>query len=108
MTLDPPRSPAEAGRRAFGRTTPPQAAGKRNLVVKSPIGVVGAISPWNFPLVLAVRKLAPALAAGCTVVLKPARQTPLSCIAFAECAHEAKLPKGVLQVVCGQSNDIGQ
>jgi succinate-semialdehyde dehydrogenase/glutarate-semialdehyde dehydrogenase len=58
--------------------------------------------------VLAVRKLAPALAAGCTVVLKPARQTPLSCIAFAECAHAAQLPKGVLQVVCGSSNDFGE
>src|ERR1035437_8916750 len=86
----------------------PQIAGQRNMVIKTPIGVVGAISPWNFPLVLAVRKVAPALAAGCPVVLKPARQTPLSCIAFAECAHAAQLPKGVLQVVCGQSNEIGE
>ena len=108
MTVDHLQWFAEEGRRAYGRIIPPQAAGKRNLVVKTPIGVVGAISPWNFPLVLAVRKLAPALAAGCTVVLKPARQTPLSCIAFAECAHAAQLPKGVLQVLCGQSNEIGQ
>ncbi len=108
MTVDHLQWFAEEGRRAYGRLIPPQAGGKRNWVVKTPIGVVGAISPWNFPLVLAVRKLAPALAAGCTVVLKPARQTPLSCIAFAECAHAAQLPKGVLQVVCGASNEIGE
>jgi succinate-semialdehyde dehydrogenase/glutarate-semialdehyde dehydrogenase len=99
---------AEEGRRAYGRVIPPQAEGKRNLVIKSPIGVVGAISPWNFPLVLAVRKVAPALAAGCPVVLKPARQTPLSCLAFAECAEAAQLPKGVLQVVCGPSDQFGE
>jgi len=99
---------AEEGRRAYGRVIPPQAPAKHNLVIKTPIGVVGAISPWNFPLMLSVRKVAPALAAGCPVVLKPARQTPLSCIAFAECVHEAKLPKGVLQVVCGQSGEIGE
>jgi succinate-semialdehyde dehydrogenase/glutarate-semialdehyde dehydrogenase len=99
---------AEEGRRAYGRLIPTQAGGKRNLVVKSPIGVVGAISPWNFPLMLSVRKVAPALAAGCTVVLKPARQTPLNCVAFAECAHAARLPKGVLQVVCGPSDQLGE
>ncbi|HEY5914996.1 MAG TPA: NAD-dependent succinate-semialdehyde dehydrogenase [Verrucomicrobiae bacterium] len=108
MTIDHLQWFAEEGRRAYGRIIPPQAGGKRNLVVKTPVGVVGAISPWNFPLVLAVRKLAPALAAGCPVVLKPARQTPLSCIAFAECVHSVQLPKGVLQVVCGQSDEIGQ
>jgi succinate-semialdehyde dehydrogenase/glutarate-semialdehyde dehydrogenase len=101
MTVDHLQWFAEEGRRAYGRMIPQQAAGKRNLVVKTPIGGVGAISPWNFPLVLAVRKVAPALAAGCPVVLKPARQTPLSCVAFAECVHAAQLPKGVLQVVCG-------
>jgi succinate-semialdehyde dehydrogenase/glutarate-semialdehyde dehydrogenase len=99
---------AEEGRRAYGRIIPPQAPGKRNLVVKTPIGVVGAISPWNFPLMLGVRKVAPALAAGCPVVLKPARRTPLSSIAFAECAHAAQLPKGVLQVVCGSSDQFGE
>ncbi len=99
---------AEEGRRAYGRVIPPQAAGKHNLVVKTPVGVVGAISPWNFPLMLSVRKVAPALAAGCPVVLKPARQTPLSCLAFAECAHAAQLPKGVLQVVCGPSDQFGE
>jgi len=108
MSVDHLQWFAEEGRRAYGRIIPPQAEGKRNLVVRTPIGVVGAISPWNFPLVLAVRKVAPALAAGCPVVLKPARQTPLSCIAFAECAHAAQLPKGVLQVVCGPSDQFGE
>jgi succinate-semialdehyde dehydrogenase/glutarate-semialdehyde dehydrogenase len=99
---------AEEGRRGYGRLIPHQAQGKRNLVIKTPVGVVGAISPWNFPLLLAVRKVAPALAAGCTVVLKPARQTPLSCAAFAECVHAAGLPKGVFQLVCGPSDEFGQ
>ena len=99
---------AEEGRRAYGRIIPPQAEGKRNLVIKCPVGVVGAISPWNFPLMLAVRKVAPALAAGCPVILKPARQTPLSCLRFAECAQAAQLPKAVLQVVCGPSDKFGQ
>jgi len=108
MTVDHLQWFAEEGRRAYGRIIPHQAEGKRNLVIKTPIGVVGAISPWNFPLVLAVRKLAPALAAGCTVVLKPARQTPLSCVAFAECVDAVQLPKGVLQVVCGKSDEFGQ
>jgi succinate-semialdehyde dehydrogenase/glutarate-semialdehyde dehydrogenase len=69
--------------------------------------VVGAISPWNFPLVLAVRKAAPALAAGCTVVLKPARQTPLACVLFAECVHAVGLPKGVFQLVQGIASEVG-
>jgi succinate-semialdehyde dehydrogenase/glutarate-semialdehyde dehydrogenase len=107
MSVDHLQWFAEEGRRAYGRIIPPQAEGKRNLVVRTPIGVVAAISPWNFPLVLAVRKVAPALAAGCPVVLKPARQTPLSCLVFAECAHAAQLPKGVLQVVCGPSDEFG-
>jgi succinate-semialdehyde dehydrogenase / glutarate-semialdehyde dehydrogenase len=99
---------AEEGRRAYGRVIPPQAEGKRNFVIKTPVGVVGAISPWNFPLLLAVRKVAPALAAGCPVVLKPARQTPLACLALAECAHAVQLPPGLLQVVCGSSDEFGR
>src|SRR5207247_771383 len=71
MSVDHLRWFAEEARRAYGRIVPPQAQGKRHLVVKTPVGVVGAISPWNFPLVLAVRKMAPALAAGCPVILKP-------------------------------------
>ncbi|HSZ54575.1 MAG TPA: NAD-dependent succinate-semialdehyde dehydrogenase [Tepidisphaeraceae bacterium] len=108
MSVDHLRWFAEEGRRAYGRVIPHQAAGKRNLVIKSPVGVVGAISPWNFPLVLAVRKVAPALAAGCPVVLKPASQTPLCALALAECAAKAKLPAGVLQVIPGSARMIGE
>lgn len=108
LSIDHLRWFAEEARRGYGRVIPHQVTGKRHLVVKSPLGVVGAISPWNFPLMLAVRKVAPALAAGCTVVLKPARQTPLACLAFAACADAVKLPKGVLQVVLGEASEIGQ
>lgn len=108
MTVDHLRWFAEEARRAYGRIVPHQADGKRNLVIKSPMGVVGAITPWNFPLVLAVRKMAPALAAGNTFVLKPAEQTPLSVIAFAECVAAAGLPKGIFQVVLGEASEIGK
>ena len=93
MTVDHLQWFAEEGRRAYGRIIPQQAAGKRNLVIKTPIGVVGAISPWNFPLVLAVRKVAPALAAGCPVVLKPARQTPLSASRLLNAVRRRSCPK---------------
>jgi succinate-semialdehyde dehydrogenase/glutarate-semialdehyde dehydrogenase len=99
---------AEEARRAYGRVVPQQVDGKRHLVIKSPMGVVGAITPWNFPLVLGARKAAPALAAGNTVILKPAEQTPLSSIALAECADAAGLPKGVFQVVLGDAPEIGR
>jgi succinate-semialdehyde dehydrogenase/glutarate-semialdehyde dehydrogenase len=108
MTADHLRWFAEEARRSYGRIVPHQVEGKRHLVLKGPIGVVAAISPWNFPLVLAVRKIAPALAAGCTVVLKPARQTPLCAVAFAECVDVVKLPKGVFQLVVGSATEIGQ
>lgn len=107
MSIDHLRWFAEEARRAYGRVVPNWVDTKRNWVIKSPVGVVGAISPWNFPLVLAVRKAAPALAAGCPVVLKPARQTPLCAVAFAECAHAAGLPKGVFQLVQGVAAEIG-
>ena len=103
MSVDHLRWFAEEARRAYGRVIPPQVEGKRHLTVKRPVGVVGAISPWNFPLVLAVRKIAPALAAGCPVVLKPASQTPLCALLFAECCHAAKVPPGVFQVVLGSA-----
>jgi succinate-semialdehyde dehydrogenase / glutarate-semialdehyde dehydrogenase len=95
----------EAGR-TYGRVVPNQAAGKRHIVLRTPIGVVGAISPWNFPLVLAVRKVAPALAAGCPVILKPASATPLSAVALAEAADEAGIPPGVFQLVLGKAGEI--
>jgi succinate-semialdehyde dehydrogenase/glutarate-semialdehyde dehydrogenase len=106
MSIDHLQWFAEEARRAYGRTIPNQVAGKRHLVVRSPIGVVAAISPWNFPLVLAVRKIAPALAAGCPVVLKPASATPLCALLFAECAEAAGLPAGVFQVVLGRASEI--
>src|SRR5207248_7577222 len=108
MTIDHLRWFAEEARRCYGRIVPNQVEGKRHLVIKTPIGVVAAISPWNFPLVLAVRKIAPALAAGCTVVLKPASKTPLSASAFAECVAVVKLPKGVFQLVVGSASEIGE
>jgi succinate-semialdehyde dehydrogenase/glutarate-semialdehyde dehydrogenase len=97
---------AEEGRRAYGRVVPQQADGKRHLVIRQPIGVVGAIAPWNFPLVLAVRKMAPALAAGCTVILKPASATPMSSCEFARCVERAGLPAGVFQLVVGPAAEI--
>lgn len=106
MTVDHLRWFAEEGRRAYGRMIPHQTDGKRNMVIKTPIGVVGAIAPWNFPLVLSIRKVAPALAAGCTVILKPASHTPISCIMFAEACQAVGLPKGVFQVVAGKASEI--
>jgi succinate-semialdehyde dehydrogenase / glutarate-semialdehyde dehydrogenase len=97
---------AEEGKRAYGRWIPQQDSRKRNLSIKSPIGPVGAIAPWNFPLVLAVRKVAPALAAGCPVVLKPASKTPLSSIALAECMEAAGIPAGVFQLAIGNAGMI--
>jgi succinate-semialdehyde dehydrogenase/glutarate-semialdehyde dehydrogenase len=108
MTVDHLRWFAEEARRSYGRAIPHQTAGKRNLVIKSPVGVVGAIAPWNFPLVLSVRKVAPALAAGCPVILKPASQTPVCNLLFAECVDAAKLPAGVFQVVVGSAKEIAE
>src|ERR1044071_1034129 len=98
----------EEARRAYGRVIPHQVEDKRHLTLKTPIGVVGAISPWNFPLVLAVRKMAPALAAGCPVILKPASRTPLCASVFAECVYAIGMPKGVFQVIAGPADEIGQ
>jgi succinate-semialdehyde dehydrogenase/glutarate-semialdehyde dehydrogenase len=106
MTVDHLHWFAEEARRGYGRVIPHQTDGKRNLVVKTPIGVVGAIGPWNFPLVLGVRKVAPALAAGCTAILKPASYTPLCNVALAEACHAAGLPKGVFQLVAGSAGEI--
>lgn len=97
---------AEEARRVYGRIIPHSLAGKRNFVVKTPVGVVGAIAPWNFPLALAVRKIAPALAAGCPVILKPASQTPLTSILLAQCAETIGLPEGVFQLVVGDAQKI--
>jgi succinate-semialdehyde dehydrogenase/glutarate-semialdehyde dehydrogenase len=108
MSVDHLRWFAEEARRAYGRIVPHQVDGKRHLVVKTPLGVIAAISPWNFPLVLALRKVAPALAAGCTAILKPASATPVCAALFAECVEMAKLPKGVFQLVAGSAREIAQ
>lgn len=98
---------AEEAKRAYGDVVPGHAADKRILVLKQPIGVVGAITPWNFPSAMITRKIGPALAAGCTVVLKPASQTPLSALALAALAEEAGVPPGVFNVVTGSAGEIG-
>jgi succinate-semialdehyde dehydrogenase/glutarate-semialdehyde dehydrogenase len=90
---------AEEARRVYGETIPATDAGKRYLVIKQPIGVCAAITPWNFPIAMITRKVAPALAAGCPVVIKPAEQTPLSALAVAELAQRAGMPAGVLNVI---------
>ncbi len=100
---------AEEGKRLYGDIIPTTLSGQRLLVVKQPIGVVGAITPWNFPLAMITRKVAPALAAGCTIVVKPAEKTPLTALALAELAKRAGMPVGVLNVVVGQdAHAIGQ
>ena len=98
---------AEEGKRAYGDTIPSHAADKRIIVVKEPIGVVGCITPWNFPIAMITRKVGPALAAGCTVVAKPASQTPFSALALAVLAERAGLPAGVLNVITGSASEVG-
>ncbi|MGM4921068.1 NAD-dependent succinate-semialdehyde dehydrogenase [Tardiphaga sp. 813_E8_N1_3] len=98
---------AEEARRVYGETIPTQRADARLLAIKQPIGVCGAITPWNFPNSMITRKVSPALAAGCTVVLKPANETPLSALALAELAERAGVPKGVLNIITGDASSIG-
>ncbi len=98
---------AEEGKRAYGETIPATAADKRLVVIKQPIGVCAAITPWNFPLAMITRKVAPALAAGCTVVIKPAEQTPLTALALAVLAEAAGFPAGVFNVLTGDPVAIG-
>ena len=95
---------AEEGKRVYGETIPTTDAGKRYLVLKQPIGVCAAITPWNFPIAMITRKVAPALAAGCPVVIKPAEATPLSALAVAELAQRAGMPAGVLNVLTADSH----
>ncbi|HKH70833.1 MAG TPA: NADP-dependent succinate-semialdehyde dehydrogenase [Vicinamibacterales bacterium] len=98
---------AEEAKRVYGDTIPGHQADKRIVVIKQPIGVVACITPWNFPLAMITRKAGPALASGCTVVLKPASQTPFSALALAELAERAGAPKGVLNVITGSASEIG-
>ncbi|MBY0233201.1 MAG: NAD-dependent succinate-semialdehyde dehydrogenase, partial [Gemmataceae bacterium] len=97
---------AEEGKRAYGQVIPNSAPGKRHLTLKHPVGVVAAISPWNFPITLQARKIAPALAAGCTIVCRPASQTPLCLIQVFECLKEAGLPPGVANLVIGPGAEM--
>ncbi|MFQ5936783.1 MAG: NADP-dependent succinate-semialdehyde dehydrogenase [Acidiferrobacterales bacterium] len=99
---------AEEGKRVYGDTMPHPLRGKRIVVLKQPIGVVAAITPWNFPAAMITRKCGPALAAGCTVVSKPASQTPYTALALAELAAQAGMPKGVFNVITGPSAEIGK
>jgi succinate-semialdehyde dehydrogenase/glutarate-semialdehyde dehydrogenase len=99
---------AEEARRVYGETIPTQRPDARLLAIKQPIGVCGAITPWNFPCAMITRKVSPALAAGCTVVLKPANETPLTALALVVLAERAGIPKGVLNVLTGNSSAIGK
>ena len=98
---------AEEGKRVYGDVIPQPMAGRRIVVTKEPVGVVGAITPWNFPNAMITRKCGPALAAGCTVVCKPASETPYSALALAELGERAGIPKGVFNVVTGSAKEIG-
>jgi succinate-semialdehyde dehydrogenase/glutarate-semialdehyde dehydrogenase len=98
---------AEEAKRIYGDVIPPHQADKRIVVIKQPVGVCGAITPWNFPAAMITRKAGPALAAGCTMVIKPATQTPFSALALAELAERAGVPKGVMSVVTGSAKEIG-
>ena len=99
---------AEEAKRAYGDVIPQHQPDKRILVIKQPIGVAAMITPWNFPNAMITRKAGPALAAGCTVVLKPAEQTPYSALAMAELAERAGIPKGVFNVITGDAPSIGK
>lgn len=98
---------AEEGKRAYGDVIPAHKAGARLLVLKQPVGVVGTITPWNFPNAMIARKIGPALAVGCTAVVKPAEATPLSALALAVLAEEAGIPAGVINIVTGDPARIG-
>lgn len=98
----------EEAKRIYGDTIPQPSADKRIITLKQPIGVVACITPWNFPNAMLARKIAPALAAGCTVVCKPANETPLSALALAHLAMQAGIPAGVINVLCGKTEEIGQ
>ncbi|MEN2426370.1 NADP-dependent succinate-semialdehyde dehydrogenase [Chromobacterium vaccinii] len=98
---------AEEAKRVYGDIVPGPAGDRRVLVTKEPIGVTAAITPWNFPSAMITRKAAPALAAGCTMVVRPASQTPLSALALAELAERAGIPPGVFSVITGGSSEIG-
>ncbi|MFJ8063217.1 aldehyde dehydrogenase family protein [Psychrobacillus sp. NPDC096426] len=97
---------AEEARRVYGNTLPASATNKRMSVIRQPVGVVAAITPWNFPLSMSARKLGPALAVGCTVIIKPSSEAPLSAVELFKIFDEVGLPKGVANLVIGSSDEI--
>lgn len=99
---------AEEAKRIYGRTIPANSSSKKIIVQQFPVGVVGAITPWNFPATMITRKMAPALAAGCTIVCKPATQTPLTTIRLVELAHEAGIPEDAIQYVILSGKNAGE
>ena len=100
---------AEEAKRVYGETIPGHLPDKRIMVIRQPVGVVGSITPWNFPNAMIARKVAPALAAGCAIVARPAAETPLSALALAVLAERAGLPKGLLSIITSKrSSDIGK
>ena len=99
---------AEEAKRVYGDTIPAAGADQRIIVIRQPVGVCAAITPWNFPAAMITRKAAPALAAGCTLVVKPASQTPLTALALAELSQRAGLPAGVFNVITGPASEIGE
>ncbi len=99
---------AQEAKRVYGEIITPHQADKRLLVIKQPVGVTAAITPWNFPAAMITRKAAAALAAGCTMIVKPAPDTPLTALALAELADRAGIPAGVFNVICGDAEEIGQ
>ncbi|PTI66433.1 aldehyde dehydrogenase family protein, partial [Staphylococcus succinus] len=98
---------AEEAKRVYGRTIPANTPSKKIVVDKFPVGVVGAITPWNFPAAMITRKIAPALAAGCTIICKPAVKTPLTTIRLVELAHEAGIPKDAVSYIIASGKDAG-
>lgn len=98
---------AEEAKRIYGDVIPTTAGDRRIVVIKQPIGVVAAITPWNFPNAMITRKASAALAAGCTIVIKPAESTPYSALALAELAERAGIPKGVFNIITGQPEVVG-
>ncbi len=98
---------AEEAKRTYGETIPGPSADKRPITIRQPVGVVACITPWNFPNAMLARKIAPALAAGCTVICKPANETPLSAFALAALAEKVGIPAGVINILCGKTDEIG-
>ncbi|MGP4118371.1 NAD-dependent succinate-semialdehyde dehydrogenase [Psychrobacter aquimaris] len=99
---------AEEGKRVYGDVIPANSTQLRHVVLKQPVGVCAAITPWNFPAAMITRKVAPAMAAGCTIIVKPATETPFSALALGALAEQAGIPAGVLQIVTGKSSTIGE